>query len=126
MTSPLTTARLGIVDELEAVFPGRKVYEWVPPSPVLPCVIVAPDDAEPISPSGYARWDYHLKVSAISNAQTVNPGSVAALEDDLEALIAWAGPLAVDVNIGPARFGDATVFAVGLSLIIPVTIPPTS
>jgi hypothetical protein len=126
MTSPLTIARQGIVDELEAVFPGRKVYEWVPPSPVLPCVIVAPDDTTPLEQSGYGRWDYHLKVSAISNAQTVTPGSVAALEDDLEALAAWAGPLAVDLNIGPARFGDATVYAVGLTLLIPVTIPPLS
>lgn len=124
MTSPLTTARLDLVAELENLFPGRKVYEWVPPSPVVPCVIVAPDDSTPISPTGFARFDYLLRVSAISSTQTATPAAVAALEDDLETLVAWAGPLAVDVNIGPARFGDATVYAVGLSLTIPVTIPP--
>ncbi len=124
MTSPLTVARQGIADELAALFPGRKVYEWIPASPVLPCVIVAPDESAPIEQSGYGRWDYHLRISAISNIQTATPNSVATLEDDLETLIAWAGPLAVDLNIGPARFGDATVYAVGLSLIVPVIIPP--
>lgn len=126
MTSPLTDARLDLVAELEALFPTRKVYEWIPASPVVPCVIVAPDDTAPIAQSGYARWDYHLRVSAISSTQTATPAAVAALEDDLETLIAWAGPMAVDLNIGPARFGDATVYAVGLSLIYPVTIPPNA
>lgn len=126
MTSPLTTARLDLVDELESLFPGRKVYEWVPASPVVPCVIVAPDDTNPITPTGFARFDYLLRVSAISSTQTATPAAVAALEDDLETLVAWAGPLAVDVNIGPARFGDATVYAVGLTLTVPVTIPPNA
>lgn len=118
----LTDARTAVADDLAAVFPAYKVYAWIPGAPVVPCVIVSPDD-QPLEVLGYGRYGYRLKVSVVSNAQTATAAAVAALEDDLELLAEWAGPTANDLEIGPARFGDSTVFAVGLSLLVPVNIP---
>jgi hypothetical protein len=119
----LTDARTDLAAELEDLFPGRKVYAWIPASPVVPCVIIAPD-SDPIEVTGFGRWNYRLRISAISSAQVATAGSAAALESDLETLIAWAGATATEWNIGPAQFGDATVYAVGLSISTPVQIPP--
>lgn len=118
----LTDARVALADSLADTFPTYKVYAWIPGALSVPCVIVAPDD-QPLEVLGYGRYGYRLKVSVMSNAQAATPSAMAALEDDLEALAEWAGPSAVDLEIGPARFGDSTVFAVGLSLLVPVTIP---
>lgn len=117
-------AREAVALELEQLYPSYKVYRWYPPgAPVVPCVIVAPDEIQPVSVSGHTRYNYNLKIAVMSAAQTADPTSVENLETDLETLIAWAGPLAQEINIGPARYGDANVFAVGLTIPYPVKIP---
>jgi hypothetical protein len=123
MTSPFTDCRTGIVDELSAMFPTRKVYAWVPPSPVLPCITVAPDNTDPVEIAGHGRWNYHLRITAMASAQTATATTVANLEQDMTDLLGWAGPLAQDIAIGPGKFGDATVYAVSLTITQPVEIP---
>lgn len=120
--SALTEARESVVAELEDLFPNRRVYGWVPPSPVIPCVIVSPDETQ-LEVAGHQRWNYRLRITAIAAAQDTSPDAVAALEDDVELLLSWAGPIAYDVNIGPAVYGGTTVLAVGLSIPYPVNIP---
>jgi len=122
--SAFADARETIALDLESLYPGRTVYRWYPPSaPVVPCVIVAPDETTPVEASGHSRYNYSLKISVISSAQIPEANAIAALEDDLETLLAWAGPIARNINIGPARYGDATVYAVGLTIPYPVQIP---
>jgi hypothetical protein len=122
--SAFADAREAVALDLEALYPGRKVYRWYPPgAPVVPCIIVAPDETTPVEASGHSRYNYQLKITAISSAQIPEANAVEALEDDLETLLIWAGPIARDINIGPARYGDATVYAVGLSIPYPVKIP---
>jgi hypothetical protein len=120
----LTDARTALADDLADRFPNHKVYAWIPPAPVVPCVIVSPDDA-PLELLGYGRYGYRLKITAVASAQSATAKAMADLETDLETLAAWAGPTAADLEIGPARFGDATVYAVGLSILVPVNIPTT-
>lgn len=121
MTSALTTAREDIADELAAVFPGRNVYAWLPASPVLPCVIVGPDDP-PVTVTTYGAYLYRLRIASLIATQA-GPDIAATLEDDLTALVTWAGDTATDHNMGPARYGDTTVYGAGLTITVPVHIP---
>lgn len=120
----LSDAREAVALDLEALFPTYKVYRWFPPgAPVVPCAIVAPDENTPLENTGFKRYHYTLKISVISAAQTPEPSAIEALETDLETLLAWAGEIAENINIGPARYGDATVYAIGLTIPYPVQIP---
>lgn len=122
--SAFADAREAVALDLESLFPGRKVYRWYPPgSPVVPCLIVAPDEGTPVEAAGHSRYNYFLKISAMASAQIPEANAIESLEDDLETLLVWAGPIARDINIGPARYGDATVYAVGLTIPYPVKIP---